>query len=51
MYLNHIIIIIIINIFSVVGFGSDFKIIIFFIIPLVVSVVTVVSCVAYWHAD
>ena len=33
------------------GFGSDFKIIIFFIITVVVSIVTVVLCVAYWHVD
>ena len=33
------------------GFGYDFKIVIFFIITVAVSVVTVVLCVAYWHVD
>ena len=31
--------------------GSDFKITIFFIITVVVNVVTIVLCVAYWHVD
>ena len=32
-------------------FGSDFKIIIYFIITVVVNVFTIVLCVDYWHAD
>ena len=33
------------------GFGSDFKMITFFIITMVVNVVTIVLCVVYWHVD
>ena len=33
------------------GFGSDVKIIIFFIITVVVKVVTIVLCVSYWQVD